>query len=144
MTSALDIVRNFDEAVVHAGDIDLAMTYAHPDFTVREAPGLPYQKVYTGRQGLVDLMTDVGSHWEFLEPLTMQFFAAGEDDDLVVSRVTSRARVRATGEEVAFLVTEWITVRDGKVSDVEPFYWDQAPLLAGTGAVPARQGELAQ
>lgn len=135
MTSALTIVRNFDEAVVHAADIDLAMTYAHPDITVREAPGLPYGKVYMGRQGLVELMEDVGSHWEFLEPLQMRFFAAGETDELVVSRVTSRARVRSTGEEVPFLVTEWITVRDGKVADVEPFYWDQAPLLAGSRIV---------
>src|SRR5690625_1108503 len=127
--SALEIVRRFDEAVVYEGDFDKAMQYAHEDFKVREAPGLPYQREYIGRQGLEELMRDVGAHWEFLEPVSMEFYAAGTNDDLVVSRVSTKARIRASGEEFPFLVTEWITVKDGKVIDVEPFYWDQAPLL---------------
>lgn len=85
--SALEIVRRFDEAVVHEGDLDKAMEYAHEDFKVREAPGLPYQREYIGRQGLHELMRDVGSQWEFLEPLSMEFYAAGTEDALVVSRV---------------------------------------------------------
>src|SRR5690625_3877753 len=117
--SALEIVRRFDEAVMYDGDFDKAMQYAHEDFKVREAPGLPYQREYVGRQGLEDLLRDVTAHWEFLYPDFMVFYAAGTDDTLVVYRVTTRAKIRATGEEFPFLVTEWITVQDGKVIDDE-------------------------
>jgi hypothetical protein len=92
----------FDLAVLD-GDLDLVMQHAHADVAVREAPGLPYSKdTYVGRQGLVELMEVVGGWWEFL---------------------------KATGREVQFLVTEWMTVRDGKVADIEVFYFDEEPLL---------------
>lgn len=60
---AEDAARNFDLAILEKGDLDLAMTYAHEDLTVREAPGLPYRRVYTGRRGLEQLMEDVGRWW---------------------------------------------------------------------------------
>ncbi len=136
--AAVDVVRRFDGAVVDAGDLDLAMTFAHPDMTVREPPGLPYRGGYVGRQGLEELMEDFGAWWEILEPLTMRFM--GVSDSLVAVRISSpRARLRATGREVPFLVTEWITVRDGKVADVEVFYYDQQPLIEAAGVVAHRQ-----
>jgi uncharacterized protein len=138
---AEDIVRKFDEAVVRSGDLDLAMEYAHDDLTVREAPGLPYNEVYTGRQGLTELMEDVGSWWEFLGDLELTYL--GVTDTLVVARIEGPARIKATGREVDFLVTEWMTVRDGKVADVEVFYWDQEPLLEAARAQDAvRQANM--
>lgn len=125
--AAEEAVRNFDTAILENGDLDLAMTYAHPDLTVREAPGLPYKGVYVGRQGLTELMNDVGGVWEFLEPLKLTF--RGVTPELALGRFEARARLVATGREVDFLVTEWVTIRDGKVADVEVFYWDQAPIL---------------
>lgn len=124
---AEEIVRRFDTAVVEQGDLDLAMTWAHPDVTVREAPGLPYADVYTGREGLVKLMEDVGSWWEFSEPLSLNF--TGVSPTLVIARIEGPATVKATGEQVHFLVTEWMTVRDGLLADVEVFYFDQRPLI---------------
>jgi ketosteroid isomerase-like protein len=125
--AAEEVVRNFDTAVMEAGDFDLAMQYAHPDFTVRENPNLPYRGTYVGRQGLDELLEDVTYWFEFLAPVKMEF--RGVDETLVIGRFETRARVRATGEEVDFLVVEMATVRDGKVADIEPFYYDQKPLL---------------
>lgn len=125
--AAEEVVRKFDTAVMETGDFDLAMEYAHPDFTVRESPNLPYRGTYVGRQGLDELLEDV-THWfEFLEPVKMEF--RGVDEALVIGRFSTRARLRATGEEIDFLVVEMATVRDGKVADIEPFYYDQKPLL---------------
>lgn len=125
---AEQVVRSFDEAVMDHGDLDLAMTFAHEDMTVREPPGLPYRGGYVGRRGLVALMEDFGTCWEILEPVSMTF--TGVSPTLVAVRISSpRARLKATGREVPFLVTEWITVRDGRVADVEVFYYDQEPLI---------------
>ncbi|KHF43101.1 nuclear transport factor 2 family protein [Saccharomonospora viridis] len=137
---AEDAARNFDLAILEKGDLDLAMTYAHEDLTVREAPGLPYRRVYTGRRGLEQLMEDVGRWWEFLEPLDLTYI--GVHSGLALARIAGPARLKVTGKEVDFLVTEWMTVRDGKVADVEVFYWDQAPLLEAVeqAARAAREG----
>ena len=131
--SAVDIVRAFDEAVIYDADFDRAMTYAHPELTVREAPSLPYRSPYIGRQGLVDLMADVGSWWEFPEPHHLAYYAV--TDELVIGRIWGKSQVRATGREVDFLVTEWITVKDEKVVDIEVFYFDQGPLLEAAALV---------
>jgi ketosteroid isomerase-like protein len=125
--AAEEAVRNFDTAILEQGDLDLAMYWAHPDLTVREAPGLPYKDVYVGRQGLTELMEDIGGVWEFLEPLNMTFH--GVTPELALGRFEGRAKLTATGREVTFLVTEWVTVIDGKVKDIEVFYWDQAPIF---------------
>lgn len=127
-----DVVRSFDEAIVYHGDFDRAMTFAAPDITVREAPGLPYRNAYVGKQGLQDLMVDVGGWFEFDGPLALEFHAV--DDTRVVARISGRARVLPTGQEIDFLVTEWATVIDGRVVDIEVFYFDQAPLLAAASA----------
>jgi len=58
-------------------------------------------------------------------------------ESLVVGRFEAPARLVATGREVDFLVTEWVTIRDGKVADVEVFYWDQAPILEAAAAADA-------
>jgi ketosteroid isomerase-like protein len=132
---AEDVVRKFDEATI-GGDLDLAMAYAHDDLLVREAPSLPYKEAYIGRQGPTELMQDVGSWWEFLGPLDLTYI--GVSDALVVARIDGPARVNATGRDVQFLVTEWMTVRDGRVADVEVFYWDQEPLQEAARAQAAQ------
>lgn len=126
-SDAVNIVRRFDEAVVYEADFDKAMTFANEDLTIREAPGLPYRSPYVGKQGLVELMTDVGEQWDFDGPLQLAYYPAAED--LVVGRISGKAAVKATGEKVDFLVTEWFTLKDGKVAHIEVFYFDQAPLL---------------
>lgn len=40
-------------------DFDLAMNYAHPDFTIRGAEHLPYGGTYVGRTRLRELMERV-------------------------------------------------------------------------------------
>jgi len=133
--AAEETLRSFDTAILEKGDLDLAMEYAQPDLTVREAPGMPYKDVYTGRQGLTELMEDVGGVWEFLEPLRTSF--RGVSPELALGRFEARARLTATGRELNFLVTEWVTLRDGKVADVEVFYFDQAPILEVAAAETA-------
>jgi ketosteroid isomerase-like protein len=124
---AEEVVRSFDTAIMEQGDFDLAMEYAHADFTIRESPNLPYRGTYVGRKGLDELLEDVTRYYEFLGDLKMSF--RGVSDSLAIGRFEGRARMKQTGEEVDFLVIEWVTVRDGKVADVEPFYYDQKPLL---------------
>ncbi|MEO9330630.1 nuclear transport factor 2 family protein [Gordonia aurantiaca] len=136
--SALDVVMKFESAVLDDGDFDQAMRYAQPDFAIREAPGMPYREVYTGRTGLDALMADVGAVWEFIDGPRISFEPALYDRNCVYTRVEGRAVLRATGVEYDFLVTERVTVRDGKVADIEVFYFDQAPAVLAAAAAQSR------
>lgn len=135
-SEAEDIVRRFDLAVLE-GDLDLAMTLAHEDITIREAPGLPYaREFYVGRDGIVELMEEVGRWWEFVAELDTNY--RGVSESLVVARIRCpRIRLRPTGREAVFDVTEWMTVRDGKVAGVEAFHFDQEPLIDAARASSA-------
>ncbi|MFE3944856.1 hypothetical protein ACFXPV_23760 [Streptomyces sp. NPDC059118] len=35
-----------------------------------------------------------------------------------------RARARVTGRELGFPILQTITVQDGQITEVHPFYWD--------------------
>jgi ketosteroid isomerase-like protein len=50
-----------------------------------------------------------------------EFLAPGETT-VVATQV--RARAGATGHELSFPVLQAITVKDGRITEVRPFYWD--------------------
>lgn len=128
----LEVVRQFEHHALYERDFEAAMRYAHPDLTVREAPSLPYRGTYVGLAGQRQLLADVDAIWAFDgDAIDSEFFAAA--GGLVVSRVTGRATLRATGQAVDFLVVELFTVRDGRVADIEVYYYDQEPLRAVPG-----------
>lgn len=131
--SALEVARRFESAVLVDGDLDAAMDFAHPELTIREPPGMPYENCYVGRQGLEGLLNDVGGVWNFLDGPHISFHASAHDASRIFTRVEGRAVLVGTEVERQFLVTEWLTVRDGMVTDIEVFYWDHAPILAAAG-----------
>lgn len=136
--AAVRTVEAFERAALYERDFEAAMLHAHPDLTVREAPGLPYRGTYVGLDGQRQLLTDVDRLWAFDGGAPdVQFRGVG--DDLVIGRVTGRATLRATQREVDFLVIELFTLVDGKIADIEVFYWDQVELLEA-GALEAEQG----
>lgn len=132
----LTVIENFEHAALYERDFEKAMQFAHPDLTVREAPGLPYRGTYVGLEGQRQLLADVDRLFEFDGGAPkVEFRDAG--DDLVIGRVTGKATLKATGREIDFLVVEFFTLRDGKLADIEVFYWDQAAILEAGAAEAA-------
>ncbi|MGE0306358.1 MAG: hypothetical protein AB7Q27_11420 [Acidimicrobiia bacterium] len=122
----LEIAIAFEHTIIYDKDPVAAMRYASPDFTVREAPSTPYRAPIVGYNGLVQLREDIGRLCEVEGEAETEYFLARPG--LVVGRIRRQARLRSTGEPFNFLVTEWITVEDGLVRDVEVFYFENAPL----------------
>lgn len=125
--SDLEIAIAFEHAVIYHRDVDLAMRYAHPDIEVREAPSTPYRRPLIGKEGLLQLREDVSALCRFEGEAETQYFQAAPG--LVVGRIRRTAFLKSTDEPFNFWVTEWITVTDGLVSDVEVFYFENAPLV---------------
>ncbi|MEU4999633.1 nuclear transport factor 2 family protein [Streptomyces sp. NPDC021622] len=108
----------------------LAPYFAH-DVVLHQADALPYGGTWRGHEGMVRFFLAMAEAWESFEIGEQEFFAAG---DTVFVRSEVHARARATGRELDFPVLQSITVRDGRIAEVWPFYWDTAAIAAATGA----------
>jgi ketosteroid isomerase-like protein len=116
---AVETVRRFTAALA-AGDVKTCLELLQPDNVFDEAAGLPFGGDYSGPEGFIRLLKDVGRLFEvkLSEP---QVSDAG---DRVLVRLTGTFTARATGRTLETPVVDLYTVRDGKVAHVDVFYKD--------------------
>ncbi|MGW3075753.1 MULTISPECIES: nuclear transport factor 2 family protein [unclassified Kitasatospora] len=115
---------------------DLLAPFFAPDVVLRQADSLPYGGTWRGHSGMTRFFLTMGSVWESFEMVEQEFLATGETA-VVLTQV--RARARATGRELSFPILQTITVKDGKITEVRPFYWD-TQVIADACAEPRATG----
>ncbi|MFF2807754.1 nuclear transport factor 2 family protein [Streptomyces sp. NPDC058000] len=96
-----------------------------PDVVLHQAAALPYGGTWHGHAGMTDFFLAMSAAWEAFDMLEQEFLVTGETA-VVLTQV--RARARATGRELAFPILQMITIRDGRITEVRPFYWDTATI----------------
>ncbi|MGE3622104.1 MAG: nuclear transport factor 2 family protein [Acidimicrobiia bacterium] len=135
--SALDVVRAFVERFVRR-EVDAALELLHEDVVVHECDSVPYAGDHQGKAAFVALAVAVRDVWEFKGRPSVRFFEA---PDGAVAVIRNAAASRATGRSIDLRFTEVYTVRDGRIAEIEMFYWDTAEMAAvdgGGGAPDAR------
>ncbi len=118
------IVQDFLAALLR-GDKDGARACLHPDLEVLEPASLPYGGVWKGHEGMFALAEKVFSVWKDAQ-VTIRDMVA--DGDKVVGLYEMRGVGRNSGIPFAVHVTEVMLIRDGKIKDVEVFYFDTKML----------------
>ncbi|KAA2258162.1 nuclear transport factor 2 family protein [Solihabitans fulvus] len=96
-----------------------------PEVVMRQAPGLPYGGEWRGHAGIAGFMAAMSREWSSLEFLEQEFSVDG-DTVMVMNRGLLRSR--ATGRVLDTWVIQWMTVRNGLVAEIRPFYWDTAAV----------------
>lgn len=125
--SNIEIVRLIQEATAR-GDYEAGAAYYKDDFTLREAPSLPYGGDYRGGESLASFIEKHHQTWSEHAFEVLCYVDAG--DDQVICLVKLHATSRATGRTLEMQVTEWWTLKDGRVVDIHEFYFDTAAVLA--------------
>ncbi|MFF1266032.1 nuclear transport factor 2 family protein [Streptomyces anulatus] len=92
-----------------------------PDVVLHQAAGLPYGGVWRGHLGMERFFRAMSDTWAEFALVEQDFLATGETS---VVRTIVRAVSRATGRELTFPILQNLTVRDGRITEVRPFYWD--------------------
>ncbi|MEU9096770.1 nuclear transport factor 2 family protein [Streptomyces sp. NPDC048361] len=116
---------------------DLLAPFFAPDVRLHQADALPYGGVWRGHNGMAQFFLKMGKVWESFAMVEQEFLATGETA-VVLTQV--RARARATGRELDFPILQTISVKDGRITEVRPFYWDtQAIADACTVPTPAAE-----
>ncbi|WP_244305588.1 nuclear transport factor 2 family protein [Kitasatospora cheerisanensis] len=92
-----------------------------PEVVMYQAPGLPYGGTWRGPRGIEEFMAAMSEAWQSLDFLEQRFVL---DGDVVVVMNRGRLRARATGRVLDTSVMQLITVKDGLITEIHPFYWD--------------------
>ncbi|WP_242382627.1 nuclear transport factor 2 family protein [Actinomadura luzonensis] len=100
-----------------------------PEVVLHQAPGLPFtgSGTWRGHDGMERFLARFSEVWESMEFLEQEHWG---DEDTVVVKNRVRFRARATGEEVDTLIVQLITVRNGRMLECRPFYWDPQAIAA--------------
>ncbi|MET9513660.1 nuclear transport factor 2 family protein [Streptomyces sp. NPDC002994] len=106
---------------------DVLAPFFAPDVVLRQAEALPYGGTWRGHAGLADFFLAMSRTWEKFDFAEQEFLATGET---AVIRTRVDARARATGRELTFPILQTIAIRDGRISEIHPFYWDTAAIVA--------------
>jgi ketosteroid isomerase-like protein len=96
-----------------------------PDVELHQADALPYGGVWRGHEGLEQFFLAMSRAWDVFEMVDQEFLAS-TSPLVVLTHV--RARARTTGKELRFPILQTITVKDGRITEVRPFYWDTAAI----------------
>ncbi|GAA5082296.1 nuclear transport factor 2 family protein [Nocardia iowensis] len=110
-----------------SASFDLLAPFFATDVALHQAAGLPYGGAWRGHEGMEQFFRTMAQTWASFELLEQEFLATGETT-VVHTRV--RARARATGRELTFPILQTITIIDGRISEVHPFYWDTAAIAS--------------
>lgn len=111
-------------AATGSGDWPAAEAMLTEDFFVTEADTNPFAGVYRGRHVLRDLFTEVVAAAGVTKMDVRQLTAGG---DLVIAMVDMTL---GGPPERSVSLAEVFRVRNGKVCEINPHYFDSAPLAA--------------
>lgn len=100
---------------------DLLAPFFAPDVELHQADALPYGGTWRGHDGMTRFFLEMGQVWESFDMVDQKFLATGETA-VVLTQV--RARARATSRELSFPILQTIKVKNGRITEVRPFYWD--------------------
>ena len=98
-----------------------------PAVVLRQADSLPYGGIWRGHEGMERFFAAMSDAWDVFDMVEQSFLS--ETSPLVVLTHV-HARARATGRELDFPILQTITVEDGRITEVRPFYWDTAAIAA--------------
>lgn len=128
MSRNIDVIRRIYD-VAKTGDLAAALQAIAPDAIAREAPSLPYGGEFHGPDGFARLLSQVFSSWEKFEMDVKELIDGG---DTVVAIMQARIALKGSDRVTEMPMLEVWRLRDGKVVELVPYYWDTAQLVPKT------------
>lgn len=105
-----------------------------PNIQLHQSPDLPWGGEYIGHQGFRDWATAMSNCFDYLDVKDPEFFDSG-DKIVILCRLHTRSR--ANGTLLDHPMAQVVTVKDGKISEFRPFYWNVPDYMAAMSALVA-------
>jgi hypothetical protein len=140
--SNLEVVRQFEDSMVPSleeeatsagGDFAGILELLDPAVVFRPPPSLPHGGDWTGHNGFVKMGETFGEAWNMARAPTFEFFDVSDGRVLLTASFVLESR--ETGRTVPVEMVELITVRDGRIVELVPFYRDTVPIATAAGTI---------
>jgi ketosteroid isomerase-like protein len=115
------------EYVAAGATFDGLAATLHPEVVLHQPPDLPWGGDWQGHEGFKAWSVEMTRHFDRIDVQDAEFFTS---DDQVVVKCDLTIRSRATGRTVSGPMVQVVTVKDGKITDFRPFYWNVAEYVA--------------
>ena len=131
--SSTEILAHFykaESAYLAAGGDDFSPIAAtlDPECVLYQPVSLPYGGEWRGPSGFEAWMKAFSAQWTSLEVRGAELYPSG---DVVVSRSHVYAVSRVSGRQLDWPLLQFFRLRDRRILELRPVYWDTAALLAG-------------
>lgn len=132
----IDVVKRFYEAETaylesEPREFGIIAATLHAECVMLQPDSLPYAGHWQGHSGFERWMKAFAEAWSALTVDEPQFFPSGQD--IVFVRSTVKAKTRVDGTELCWPLLQMITISDGLVREIQPFYWDTAQVAEALG-----------
>ena len=130
----LPTLRRFYEAegaylAAGGGDFSRIAATLDPECVIYQPASLPYGGVWRGHSGFEAWMKAFAQQWSSLEVRGSEFYTQG---DVIVSKSHAYAIAKTTGRQLDWPLLQFFRLRENKILEIWPFYWDTAALLSGS------------
>ncbi|KAF7560756.1 hypothetical protein G7046_g3384 [Stylonectria norvegica] len=98
-----------------------------PDVVLHQTPDLPWGGEYRGVERYADWAAKMSDCFTSVDVQDAKFL---ENGDQVVVLCTLVTKARRNGETLRHPMVQVITVKDGKITDFRPFYWNVPDYVA--------------
>jgi uncharacterized protein len=103
------------------GDYDKFFADLTPDAELHEADSLPYGGVYRGPEAVKRGVKTIYATWDEFKVDILQYGAGG---DLVFVHMMISGVGRKTGKSFSMPVIDFWRLKNGKIVEIRPFYYD--------------------
>jgi ketosteroid isomerase-like protein len=128
MSANVDLVREGLGAFLR-GDVERALSFAHPEIVSFRAPPLPDPQTYHGPAGLLQMYADWTRDFDAFEMEPIEFSEIG---DSVVVEMINRGTGKASGVEVVGRFWFVYTVNGGRVVRQDAFASREQAITAAS------------
>ncbi len=117
----------------HGGEasFDAVQATLDPEVVLHQSPDLPYGGEFKGHEGYRKWADAMRAIFDRVDARNPEFYENGETVVITCDLVT---RARRTGEEMRLPMAQVVTVRDGKIVEFRPFYWNVPAYVAAAKA----------
>ena len=98
-----------------------------PEVRLSQSPDLPWGGEYVGHAGFREWATKMSDAFDYLDVAESEFF---EKDDAVVIVCRVIAQSRRHGHRLDYPMLQYVKVRDGRITEFRPFYWNVPDYVA--------------
>ncbi len=128
--ATLDRFYEAESAYMAAGGGDFAGIAAtlDPECVIYQPKSLPYGGEWRGHSGFEAWMQAFARQWSSLEVKDAELYL---DGDVIVSSSHVYAIAKPTGLRLDWPLLQLFKMREEKILELRPFYWDTAALLEG-------------